>query len=45
MNADVPTTRVADRIAVITLGNVRRIYFDAETGVARHRGRDRECES
>jgi len=45
MNADVLTTRVVDGIAVITLGNARRIYFDAEMGVALHRGRDRECES
>jgi hypothetical protein len=28
MNADVLTTRVADGIAVITLGSARRIYFD-----------------
>jgi hypothetical protein len=45
MNANVLTTRVADGIAVITLGNARRIYFDAEMGVASHRGPDRECES
>ena len=32
MNADVLTTRVANGIAVITLGNARRIYFDAEMG-------------
>jgi len=30
MNADVLTTRVADGIAVITLGSARRIYFDEE---------------
>ncbi|HXQ02832.1 MAG TPA: enoyl-CoA hydratase-related protein, partial [Candidatus Udaeobacter sp.] len=34
MNADVLTTRVADSIAVITLGSARRIYFDAEMGDA-----------
>src|SRR5258705_6625084 len=34
MNADVLTTRVADGIAVITLGSPRRIYFDAEMGDA-----------
>ena len=34
MNADVLTTRVADRIAVITLGSARRIYFDEEMGDA-----------
>jgi enoyl-CoA hydratase/carnithine racemase len=34
MNADVLTTRVADGIAVITLGSARRIYFDAEMGNA-----------
>src|ERR1700747_1777089 len=34
MNADVLTTRVADRIAVITLGSAKRIYFDAEMGDA-----------
>jgi enoyl-CoA hydratase len=34
MNADVLTTRVADGIAVITLGSARRIYFDAEMGDA-----------
>ena len=32
MNASVLTTRVADRIAVITLGSARRIYFDQEMG-------------
>ncbi len=32
MNADVLTTKVADGIAVITLGNPKRIYFDAEMG-------------
>ena len=34
MNADVLTTRVADGIAVVTLGSARRIYFDAEMGDA-----------
>src|SRR5712671_6925713 len=34
MNADVLTTRVADGIAVITLGSARRIYFDEEMGEA-----------
>jgi hypothetical protein len=34
MNADVLTTRVADGIAVITLGSTRRIYFDEEMGDA-----------
>ena len=34
MNADVLTTRVADGIAVITLGSARRIYMDDEMGVA-----------
>ena len=34
MNADVLTTRVADGIAVITLGSARRIYFDEEMGNA-----------
>src|SRR6266481_4450837 len=34
MNADVLTTRVADRTAVITLGSARRIYFDEEMGDA-----------
>src|SRR3989454_3255891 len=33
-NADVLTTRVANGIAVITLGSPRRIYFDAEMGDA-----------
>src|SRR5438876_9606720 len=32
MNADVLTTKVADGIAVITLGSPERIYFDAEMG-------------
>src|SRR5258708_9541612 len=32
MNADVLTTKVADGIAVITLGSAKRIYFDAEMG-------------
>jgi enoyl-CoA hydratase len=31
---DVLTTRVADRIAVVTLGSAKRIYFDAEMGDA-----------
>src|SRR3979411_3033754 len=34
MNADVLTTKVADGIAVITLGSASRIYFDAEMGDA-----------
>src|SRR6266704_112319 len=34
MNADVLTTKVADGIALITLGNPKRIYFDAEMGDA-----------
>src|ERR1700720_3581311 len=34
MNADVLTTRVADGIAVITLGSATRIYFDEEMGDA-----------
>jgi enoyl-CoA hydratase len=34
LNADVLTTRVADGIAVITLGSARRIYFDQEMGDA-----------
>jgi enoyl-CoA hydratase len=34
MNADVLTTKVADGIAVITLGSARRIYFDEEMGDA-----------
>jgi hypothetical protein len=34
MNADVLTTKVADGIAVITLGSPKRIYFDAEMGDA-----------
>jgi enoyl-CoA hydratase len=34
MNADVLTTRVADGIAVITLGSAKRIYFDQEMGDA-----------
>jgi enoyl-CoA hydratase len=34
MNADVLTTRVADGIAVITLGSATRIYFDEEMGNA-----------
>ena len=29
MNADVLTTKVADGIAVITLGSPKRIYFDS----------------
>src|SRR6201997_335139 len=32
MNADVLTTKVANGIAVITLGSPKRIYFDAEMG-------------
>ena len=38
MNADVLTTRVADGIAVITLGSARRMYFDAEMGDVRSDG-------
>jgi enoyl-CoA hydratase/carnithine racemase len=34
MNADVLTTKVADGIALITLGSPKRIYFDAEMGDA-----------
>src|SRR6266852_4835030 len=34
MNADVLTTKVTGGIAVITLGNPKRIYFDAEMGDA-----------
>ena len=34
LNADVLATRVADGIAVITLGNAKRIYFDQEMGDA-----------
>src|ERR1700736_3288628 len=34
VNADVLTTRVADGIAVITLGSGKRIYFDEEMGDA-----------
>ena len=34
MNADVLTTKVADGIAVITLGSARRMYFDQEMGDA-----------
>src|ERR1700676_4970651 len=34
MNDDLLTTRVADGIAVITLGSAKRIYFDAEMGDA-----------
>src|SRR3989454_8962965 len=34
LNADVLTTRVADGIAVITMGSARRIYFDEEMGDA-----------
>src|SRR6201982_2084808 len=34
MNADVLTTKVADGMAVITLGSAKRIYFDEETGDA-----------
>ena len=34
MSTDVLTTSVADRIAVITLGSAKRIYFDAEMGDA-----------
>ena len=34
MNADVLTTRVADGIAVVTLGSAKRIYMDDEMGIA-----------
>jgi enoyl-CoA hydratase len=34
LNADILTARVADGIAVITLGSARRIYFDEEMGDA-----------
>ncbi len=34
MNADILTTKVADGVAVITLGSAKRIYFDAEMGDA-----------
>src|ERR1700686_4038542 len=34
MNVDVLTTRVADGIALITLGSAKRIYFDEEMGDA-----------
>ena len=34
MSTDVLSTRVADRIAIITLGSPKRIYFDAEMGDA-----------
>src|ERR1700737_486917 len=34
MNRDALTTRVADGIAIITLGSARRIYFDQEMGDA-----------
>src|SRR5260221_14507717 len=32
MNADILMTKVADGIAVITLGSAKRLYFDAEMG-------------
>jgi enoyl-CoA hydratase len=34
MNAEVLTTRVADGVAIITLGSARRIHFDQEMGDA-----------
>src|SRR5258706_15931364 len=34
MSTDVLSTRVADRVAIITLGSPKRIYFDAEMGDA-----------
>src|SRR5258708_39984278 len=34
MNGDVLTTKVADGIALITLGSAKRMYFDAEMGDA-----------
>jgi enoyl-CoA hydratase/carnithine racemase len=41
MNADILTTRVADGIAVITMGSATRIYFDAELGDALTEALDR----
>src|SRR5258708_12137299 len=41
MNTDVLATRVADGIAVISLGSARRIYFDAEMGDALTEALDR----
>src|SRR5258708_38876123 len=35
LNADVLTTRVADGIAVITLGSAKRIYMERAEGVKR----------
>ncbi len=41
MNTDVLATRVADGIAVISLGSAKRIYFDAEMGDALTEALDR----
>ena len=41
MNTDVLTTRVADGIAIVTLGSARRIYFDQEMGDALTEALDR----
>jgi hypothetical protein len=43
MNAEVLITRVADGVAVITLGSARRIYMDDEMGVALTEGAGRIC--
>ena len=40
MNADVLTTKVADGIAVITLGSASRMYFDQQMGAIAHRPRE-----
>jgi hypothetical protein len=34
MNAETLETKVADGIAVVTLGSPKRLYFDAEMGDA-----------
>jgi hypothetical protein len=34
VSIDVPSTREADRVAIITLGSLNRGYFDAEMGDA-----------
>jgi hypothetical protein len=41
MNADAPTTRATDRIAAITPGGARRIYFDGQMGDALTEALDR----
>jgi enoyl-CoA hydratase/carnithine racemase len=41
MNADVLSKKVADGIAVITLGSAKRIYFDEEMGDALTEALDR----